>query len=460
LGNTTGAAGAGVDWQGAWDSETTYETDDAVSYNGSSYISNQDSNTNHLPTDTDWWDPWVAQGNTGPTGPTGATGEDGSTGATGVTGEDGATGPTGPTGPSGSDGATGATGGTGPTGPTGTQYPWEGAWDSGTAYSVNDCVEHNGSGYVCIQAGTNKEPGVETTYWSLMVEKGATGEDGADGATGATGATGPQGPAGPTGPTGATGSQGIQGVAGATGATGATGPQGPAGATGATGATGPQGPAGPTGPTGATGEDGADGATGATGPQGPQGATGATGATGEDGADGATGATGPTGPTTYPEAGIAISTGSEWSTSKTSPSGTIVGDTDLQTLTNKIITYPYINATSAKGSATDMAMDISGNTVLTLADNATSNILGGSNNFSGLLVITDTNRTGVTALFLVGGSVPSLVAQSNSSTIFTITKDTDNKINFYLTAGVPILQNMYGSSVNFQILALRTRASS
>lgn len=40
-------------------------------------------------------------------------------------------------------------------------------------------------------------------------------------------------------------------------------------------------------------------------------------------------------PMTYPSAGVAISTGTAWGTSKTTPTGAFVGTTDTQTLTNK-----------------------------------------------------------------------------------------------------------------------------
>jgi hypothetical protein len=48
-------------------------------------------------------------------------------------------------------------------------------------------------------------------------------------------------------------------------------------------------------------------------------------------------------PMTYPGAGIPVSSGSAWSTSKTTPSGDIVGTTDTQSLTNKTFSKIVLN---------------------------------------------------------------------------------------------------------------------
>ncbi|HVF60960.1 MAG TPA: collagen-like protein [Thermoanaerobaculia bacterium] len=89
----------GISWAGAWDSSTTYRAGDGVSFNGSSYISLTDNNTDNPP---DMWPTaWdlIAQ-----KGDTGATGDQGSIGPAGPQG------PTGATGPAGSPGENGISG--------------------------------------------------------------------------------------------------------------------------------------------------------------------------------------------------------------------------------------------------------------------------------------------------------------------------------------------------------------
>jgi hypothetical protein len=53
----------------------------------------------------------------------------------------------------------------------------------------------------------------------------------------------------------------------------------------------------------------------------------------------------------YPSAGIAVSTSTAWGTSKTTPSGDIVGTTDTQTLTNKRLN-PRVSTTTSTATLT------------------------------------------------------------------------------------------------------------
>ncbi|MEO8192130.1 MAG: hypothetical protein ABI682_17490, partial [Acidobacteriota bacterium] len=246
-----GAAGAkGLSWQGAWSNSTTYASDDAVSFNGSSYVSLASGNVAQPPASAPaFWSLLAQEGATGATGPQGAAGSDGGPGAmgpqgpigpTGSLGPQGAVGPTGATGaigPQGLAGATGATGAIGPqgsvgatgslgpqgpvgatgaTGATGSQgavgsrgLTWQGAWSNTTTYASDDAVSFNGSSYVSLASGNvGQSPASSPASWSLLAQEGAAGAPGANGSVGPQGPVGAIGPQGPIGVTGATGSVG------------------------------------------------------------------------------------------------------------------------------------------------------------------------------------------------------------------------------------------------------------
>ncbi|STB00796.1 exosporium glycoprotein BclB-related protein [Clostridium baratii] len=349
----TGPTGVGLSGIVAFnpEDEAGYRVGQVVTYNGSTYIVNNDSPTG-IPGELADYELIAAaglqgpQGLVGPTGATGAQGLIGPTGATGVQGEIGPQGPQGLVGPTGATGAqgligptgaTGAQGLIGPTGATGVQGEIgpqglqglvgptgatgaqgligpTGATGVGLSgivafnpedeagYRIGQVVTYKGSTYIVNNDSPTGVPG-ESPDYQLIAAAGLQGPQGLVGPTGATGAQGIAGPTGATGAQGLIGLQGPQGLVGPTGATGAQGLIGPTGATGPqgligpTGATGAQGIAGPTGATGAQGLIGPTGATGAQGLIGPTGATGAQGLIGPTGATGAQGLIGPTGAT-------------------------------------------------------------------------------------------------------------------------------------------------------------------
>jgi len=114
---------SGFVWRGDWSPATTYALNDAVSVDGTSYLSSVDDNLSNDPeTSPGQWTILAlggADGQTGPAGPPGAAGPAGSTGADGAAGTTGPPGEPGMPGAAGPTGATGATGADGPTGPTG-----------------------------------------------------------------------------------------------------------------------------------------------------------------------------------------------------------------------------------------------------------------------------------------------------------------------------------------------------
>ena len=124
--------------KGAYNASTAYEFFDCATYNGSSYVCTADAGSpaGTLPTDTSKWALLAQKGDTGAKGATGA---------------------------------------------KGVSFVVKGAWASGTAYVNNttqiDVVTYNGSSYACKTSHT-ASPSIlptNTTYWTLIAQKGATG---------------------------------------------------------------------------------------------------------------------------------------------------------------------------------------------------------------------------------------------------------------------------------------------
>jgi len=93
----------GLVWLGEWDDEFEYEADDAVVFEGASYVAVVGS-VNEPPDTGTSWDLLAERGDEGPQGETGPEGPQGETGPEGPQGETGPEGPQGETGPEGPQG--------------------------------------------------------------------------------------------------------------------------------------------------------------------------------------------------------------------------------------------------------------------------------------------------------------------------------------------------------------------
>jgi hypothetical protein len=158
-----------ANYTGNYASTTNYALHDAVSFNGSTYVSLVGGNLGNAPdVSPAQWALLAAQG---PVGPVGATG------------------------PAGAPGTAGVTGAVGPVGPAGPPASFQGTWLVGTSYAVGSVVGFSGSSYVALTANVGREPDLSPTFWAVLAQAGTPGTPGT---------AGPQGPAGAPGTVGVT----------------------------------------------------------------------------------------------------------------------------------------------------------------------------------------------------------------------------------------------------------------
>jgi len=144
------------------------------------------------------------------------------------------------------------------------------------------------------------------------------------------------------------------------------------------------------------------------------------------------GATGATGPTVYPAVGIAYSTGTAWGTSLTAPTGTIVGTSDTQTLTNKRITQRVQSQTVASGSTTQTWSSDSYDQVnLTLSNTATVTLsLDSGTPVDGQKIMFRLKDDGTSRTFAFTSTGTNCFRNAGTSVTLSGTATTASKLNY------------------------------
>jgi hypothetical protein len=137
-------------------------------------------------------------------------------------------------------------------------------------------------------------------------------------------------------------------------------------------------------------------------------------------------------------------------------SGTVLGGVyGTSTIQGGTINQPTLNVNQPVGVAVFSA-DVALGTGISVGSNASISPMGSSNNFSGLLIITDITD-GNTGIFIVGGTPINLVSQTQAS--FTTTVNSANKTNVFINA-LPVyvtIQNLNSGTHTYSIMAFRTR---
>jgi hypothetical protein len=124
-------------WRGVWQSTTLYNAFDAVTYNGTSYVSLTNLNQSNVPSsNSNFWAILAGAGGPGPAG----------------------------------------------------DFTFVGVWSATVGYVLNDIVSYNGSSYAVTGSPTvGINPATDTGNWSLIASVGAQGPAGPQGVQGATG---------------------------------------------------------------------------------------------------------------------------------------------------------------------------------------------------------------------------------------------------------------------------------
>jgi hypothetical protein len=132
INGSSGTSGTSFIWSGTWDVNLSYQLNEVVEYDGSSYINILPA-TALLPPPPDNPTNWDLLAQAGATGATGANGSSGTSGANGSSGTSGANGSSGTSGADGSSGTSGVSGSSGTSGVSGSSGTSGVSGSSGTS---------------------------------------------------------------------------------------------------------------------------------------------------------------------------------------------------------------------------------------------------------------------------------------------------------------------------------------